>query len=203
MSEPLLPSSVNSYVPAANARLARTQDLRNLFSAAQVAKLFGHDSGLNWLSETITQDRTPELRQYLMRELEVAEITPETILSKLNKSFFEEQSDDWIIRLYAFLTELPGLSYRFAFLPLIRLEDGTHVSDAIIGQQSAFLPSDKETGFPTVRRAICADEVALEFLKTLGLTTPDPVDDIVRNVLPKYRAKKANVTQGGSRHEPE
>ena len=147
MSEPLLPSSVNSYVPAANARLARTQDLRNLFSAAQVAKLFGHDSGLNWLSETISQDRTPELRQYLMRELEVAEITPETILSKLNKSFFEEQSDDWIIRLYAFLTELPGLSYRFAFLPLIRLEDGTHVSDAIIGQQSAFLPSDKETGF--------------------------------------------------------
>lgn len=78
MSEPLLPSSVNSYVPAANARLARTQDLRNLFSAAQVAKLFGHDSGLNWLNETITQDRTPELRQYLMRELKVAEIT-ETI----------------------------------------------------------------------------------------------------------------------------
>ena len=161
-----------------------------------MARLFCHDRGLNWLSETITQDRTPELRQYLMRELEVAEITPETILSKLSKEFLEEQSDDWIIRLYAFLTELPGLSYRFAFLPLIRLEDGTHVSDEIIGQQSAFLPSDTETGFPTVRRAICANEVALEFLKSLGLTKPDPVDDIVRNVLPKYREKKVNVIQG-------
>jgi hypothetical protein len=108
-SECLLPRVNNGYVPATRAKLARTQELRDLFGPSQLSTLFGTDGELAWLSGEITQDRTPELRQYLMRELGITEVTPETILPKLDKSFLQAQSDDWILDLYEFLNGQPAL----------------------------------------------------------------------------------------------
>ena len=34
----------------------------------------------------------------------------------------------------------------------------------------------------------------LKFLRSLGLTQSDPVDDVVRNVLPKYRQDEGDVS---------
>ena len=84
---------------------------------------------LAWLSGDIMQDRTPELRQYLMRELGIAEVTPETILPKLTKSFLEAQPDDWVLNFYEFLNGQPALlrQGRLVDVPLIRLEDKGHV----------------------------------------------------------------------------
>ena len=155
--------------------------------------LFSHDGELAWLSGDITQDRTPELRQYLMRELGIPEVTPETILLKLDKSFLEAQSDEWILDLYEFLNGQPALRRRLNDLPLIRLEDGTHVAARANGQPQAFLPGAIETGFPTVRRAVCATDKARRFLRSLGLTEPDPVDDVVWNVLPRYQGDEVDV----------
>ena len=96
------------------------------------------------------------------------------------------QPDDWILRLYEFLNDQPALRQRALVLPLIRLVDGSHVLALKKGQPQAFLPSDIETGFPTVRPAVCGSGSARKFLASLGLTEPDPVDDVVWNVLPKY-----------------
>ncbi len=191
-SEPLLPRFGGGHISASNAKLARTQELRELFNSSQLAKLCGTDGELAWLSSDISQDRTPELRQYLMRELGITEITPETILPRLDKAFLEVQPDEWVLRLYEFLNGQPALGRRLADLPLIRIEDGAHVAARSNGQPQAFLPSAVETGFPTVRRAVCATEEALKFLQSLGLMEPDPVDDVVWNVLPKYRSDKVN-----------
>jgi hypothetical protein len=192
-SEPLLPCFGGNYIPASEARLARTQELRELFSPSQLGALFSHDGELAWLSGDITQDRTPELRQYLMWELGITEVTPETILPRLDESFLEAQPDGWILNLYEFLNGQPALQRRLHDLPLIRLEDGTHVSVRANGQPQAFLPGTIETGFPTVRRAVCTTDKAREFLQSLGLTEPDPVDDVVRNILPRYQGDRVAV----------
>lgn len=187
-SEPLLPRYGGSYVSAGNAKLARTQELRELFDSHLLGALLGGGKELFWLSGDITSDRTPELRQYLLGELAVAEVTPEAVLSKLDARFLAAQSDDWIRRLYEFLNGRPALRRHVKDLPLIRLSSGKHVVAQIGGQPQAFLPSGIETGFPAVRPEVCATEAAREFLRALGLTEPDPVDDVVWNVLPKYRA---------------
>ncbi|MGQ4808261.1 hypothetical protein NKDENANG_01639 [Candidatus Entotheonellaceae bacterium PAL068K] len=199
-TEPLLPRFGGNHVPASEARLARTQDLRELFSPSQlgtlfshVGTLFSHDGELAWLSSDITQDRTPELRQYLMRELGITEVTPETILPRLDGSFLKAQPDGWILDLYEFLNGQPALRRRLNDLPLIRLEDGAHVPVRSNGQPQAFLPGAIETGFPTVRRAVCATDEARKFLQSLGITEPDPVDDVVRNVLPGYQGDEVDV----------
>lgn len=189
-AEPLLPRFDGGHVSASNARLARTQELRELFDPRQLASLFGHDGELAWLSGDITQDRTPELRQYLMRELMVEEVTPETILPKLERSFLEAYPDGWILKLYEFLNGQPALRRRLDGLPLIRLEDGAHVTARSNGQPQAFLPSAIKTGFPTARPAVCETDEARKFLQSLGLTEPDPVDDVIWNVLPRYHADK-------------
>lgn len=193
-NEPLLPSFGGGHAAARSAMLARTQELRELFSASQLTALLSSDEELTWLSGDISQDRTPELRQYLMRELDIAEVTPETILQRIDAAFLVAQTDAWILRLYEFLNGQSAMLQRAAALPLIRLADGKHVKALASDQPQAFLPGTIETSFPTVRTAVCKTEAARAFLRSLGLAEPDPVDDVVLNVLPRYRTDEVNVS---------
>lgn len=193
IEEQLLPRFDRGYVAAPQAKLARTQDLRELLSPEQVAKLF--DTELSaWLTGDITQDRAPEIRQYVMRELGVAEVTPVTLVPRLTGEFLEAQTDEWILRLYEFLSgQEAALRRRLDTIPMIRLSDGTQVVARQGGKPKAFLPSAIETGFPTMRRSVCATAEVRTFLISLGITEPDPVDDVVWNVLPKYRQAEVDV----------
>jgi hypothetical protein len=194
-SEALLPRFDTGHVPAIQGRLARTQELRELFAPSQLSALFGEKDEVAWLSGDISQDRTPALRRYLTQELEIGEVTPETIILRLDERFLKEQSDAWMQKLYHFLKDQPALRWRFSELPLVRLEDGTHILAHLKGQPQAFLPSAIKTGFPTVRAFVCTTETAREFLRSLGLTEPDPVDDVVRNILPRYREIRLSITE--------
>ena len=194
LSEPLLSRADEGYIPAAHALLGRTGELHNLFSPDQLLELYERQSELAWLSSEITADREPVLRQYLMQELDVPEVTPESIIQKLNRTFLEAQTDDWIQRFYEFLNGRSALRWRLADIPLIRLEDGSHITPKVNGQPQAFLPSKNKTGFPTVRSSICVSEDALSFLKSLGLEEPNPVDDVILNILPRYQEGSIDIT---------
>ena len=194
VSEALLPRFGGGYTSASRAKLGRSQELRELFGPEQITALYGADSELSWLSADISQDRTPELRQYLMRELEIGEVTAEAVLPRLTVEFLGVQPDDWILRLYEFLSGQPALRQRTLALPLIRLTDGAHVVPVKQGQPQAFLPGNVATGFPTVRRAVCESDAARAFLVSVGLTEPDPVDDVIWNVLPRYQNNEVDVS---------
>ncbi len=182
--EELLPALGGIYVSAEDARLARGAELRQLLSPTQLAALDGRSRPLHWLEGSISRDRTPELRRYLVQELEVREFTPEVLLKRMTGAFLEEQTDQWIQGLYEFLGARPALGPRVAPLPIIRLEDGSHVTPAV---GEAFLPGPVETSFPTVRADVCRTDEARAFLRSLGLAEPDPVDNVIQNILPKYR----------------
>jgi hypothetical protein len=193
--EPLLLTSDGNYVTANQAKLARTQELRELLSAAQVAALFGSKVAA-WLSGEITQDKAPEILKYLTNELGIDLITPAKVVQVMTKPFLEAQPDIWMSRLYVFLSgQEAALRRRLETIPLIRLEDGKHVVAYEKGEAKAFLPSSFATGFPTVRRTVCATSEARAFLSSLGITEPDPVDDVIRNILPKYRQKGVDANE--------
>jgi len=191
--EALLPTFDDGHVAAPQAKLARTQELRELFSPEQVAALFGSEVAA-WLSDDITEVKTPEIRRYLMRELDVDEIRPERVMPNLTQSFLEAQSDEWVLRLYEFLSgQEKALRRHLDTVPLIRLDDGTHVVARESGKAKAFLPSAIATSFPTMRRSVCATPEVRLFLISLGITEPDPVDDVVWNLLPKYQQQEVDV----------
>ncbi|MGK0674280.1 MAG: DUF3883 domain-containing protein [Halothiobacillaceae bacterium] len=191
--EALLPAFDGKYVAAHQAKLARTQELRELFSPEQLASLFGSEV-VAWLSDDITEVKAPEIRKYLMRELDIDEIRPERVIPHLNLAFLEAQPDEWISRLYEFLNS-QGRAVRAHLdtIPLVRLEDGSHVVARENGKAKAFLPSAIATSFPTVRRAVCTTPEVRLFLSSLGITEPDPVDDVIWNILPKYQQADVDV----------
>ena len=193
--EELLPALGSTYARAGDSCLARTEELRQLLSPTQLAALVGRTRPLQWLDRTISGNRTRELRRYLLRELRIREFTPEALLSRLTAGFLETQTDEWIQDLYRFLGSQQALRPRMASLPIIRLEDGSHVAPTINGEPQAFLPGPARTNFPTVRAAVCQTDEAREFLDSLKLTEPDPVDDVVMNVLPKYRENQAMYSE--------
>lgn len=190
-NEPLLPCSDAIYASAQEVQLSRTQDLRDLFDPDQLGKLLKVGKQVRWLSSDITADRTPALRQYLLRELQLSEQTPESLLPRLNAGFLQAQPDEWVVRLYEYLNKVPAVAERLRHLPLVRLEGGEHVSAFLAGMPQAFFPSEIETGFPTIRKSICRSPDARKFLQSLGLTPPDPVDDVIRNLLPVYDKREA------------
>lgn len=188
-AQELLPRNDKGWMSAPHAALARGQELCELLDSAQLTALFASDVLLEWLSDAITIDRTPVLRTYLMGEHRIREIQPQTFVSRVTKEFLEAQTDEWVSKLYEFLA---GQSYLWKTasnlrIPWVRLEDGTHVASHSGELPNAYLPSKASSGFATVRPAVCQSEEALGFLKgTLKLTEPDPVDDVIVNIMPLY-----------------
>ena len=88
--EELLPALGGTYVSAEDGLLARGEELRQLLSPAQLAALHGRTRPLHWLESTISRDRTPELRRYLVEELGIREFTPEALLARLTRAFLED-----------------------------------------------------------------------------------------------------------------
>lgn len=193
IAEPLLPTNDGSYASAKKAKLGRTQEVRDLLSSDQLSALY-KDTELHWLSGDITRDRASDIRIYLTRELSVAEITPESIVSTLTKAFLELQNDDWISSLYLFLSNQPALRKRLDVIPLVRLESGLHVRALENGQHLAFLSNGLQTDFPLVKSSVCKTPETRSFLEALGVTEPNPVDDVIRNVLPRYRESTLSIS---------
>ena len=199
MSEELLPTNDGGFVAARNAKLVRGAALMKVLNQEQLSTLCQSNDEINWLSDEITQDRTPDLRSYLMKELNVEEVTPESFASSLKEEFLVKQTDEWFIKFYEFLGSQEALwrssssTLRRNYTPILRLEDGKHtVPFKLDGDPKAFLPPLEATDFPIVKRAIASDKKAKVFLERLGLSEPDVFDDIVIKVLPKYSRPDAS-----------
>ena len=206
-SETLLPRLGGGYTSASSAFLGRSAALRQLFSEDQLRLLYTAKCNPSWLSSDITADRAPRLRNYLMNVLDVEELTPAAIIRKCDSAFFEAQSDSWMEQLYEVLGDIPSLlrpqsGYRFPYntnhqlynVPLIRLENGRHITAELDGRVQAYLPTAATTEFRTICANTCTTTEAREFLSRLGLREPDPIDDVMENILPRYEKLSNDVS---------
>lgn len=185
---PVLPAADGGHVAGSLSKLARGEGLRELFSPSQLGNLVGEDGERHWLSEDITRDRAATVRDFLIHHVGVKELTPDSLSSRLTSEFLQAQEDSWMERLYEFLSSQKNLREDLMKkqVPIIRCADGSHVSPFNGGIPQVFLPSEGKTGFRTVKKSVCGSESARDFLKLLGLDVPDPVDDVIQNVLTAY-----------------
>ena len=191
-SEALLPCLAGGYAQATHTRLGSTEGVRRLFTPSRLANLYGQDSQLFWITDQITDGRTPELRRFIQDELEVVDITPERLvqLFRSGRPFLETQDDEWVRNLYEYFGGLPALHSDLKDVPILRLEDGRHFDMA--SDIEVFLPGETPSEFHTVRRTACDTESARKFLEMLGLREPHAVDNVIQNILPKYDADEAD-----------
>lgn len=197
--ERLLPLHGGGFGRGTDVRLARSARLRHLFRPKQLTALLKSDFRVSWVSGAVSEHRTPDLWRYLIDHLNVAEIGPGKLLSRFDRSFLEDLTNGRIRELYEFLGDLSGLRPKAMSLPIIRLSNGKQVSVQNGNGPAAYLPGIATTDFPTVHPEVCSTEASMAFLTSLGLQEPDQIDDVLRNVLPRYGADLDEID--GSHYE--
>jgi hypothetical protein len=229
--EPLLPTNDGGYVAGNTAKVARGEDLLELLTPQQLCLLLMPPSksqrcALNWINRSITEDLTPVLYRYLVGRrsvwdlenaieplVENIEVRPETILRQLSKQFFEQQPDEWFIKLYQFMLGQRSSWQEVLDKPFVRLQPApsdakpVHVclfrTEGQTQVPNAYLPGKVESDLPLVKRTIAVDEKAREFLRELGLTEPNLVAEVLQKIIPKYTGPKINVTTEEHRRDME
>lgn len=211
----LLPTHGGEYAAGNQVKLARGAELIELLSPQQLGELLGRQDVVYWLSGEITEVRTPDLYRYIVgrqvpsygydskddTEPLIAEVEfrPETLVARLNGPFVANQDDAWVTTLYGYLGGQRDLWPRLWSIPILRLEDGQHVSPRRTdGRPGAYLPPEGQTDFPIVKREIAKEPKAIQFLRGLGLLEPDAVEEVLEKVLPKYQ--KANISVSEEEH---
>jgi hypothetical protein len=99
----LLPADNGTSVSARNGKLAHSAELRKLLTDRQLRALWQTNDNLKWLSGEITQDRTPDLRSFLINKLGVNEINLEAFVRRLSADFLRDMDDEWFVALYRYL----------------------------------------------------------------------------------------------------
>jgi len=191
-NDELLPTRDNKYAKASDALLARGKELTEFLDGEDIYLLFNKRY---WLDANITQDRTPELRDYLLKELNILEVDFESFARRITKEFLETKSDKWMINFYTNLLDQQTLwtdrPYRKGILrakPIIRLENGEHIAPYDEnGKIQVYLPEETKSKYKTVKLTLVKDENALKFLKELGLKKPNLFAEIREFVIPKYQ----------------
>ena len=193
-----IPAAADGYRRAREVRLARGEGLRELLTPDLLGELYAEPGPVDFVHDSITENRTPLLWRYLQEGAGVDEVTPEAVVARVTAEFLSARSDQWIGRLYWFLYQNQALWREPSHpddqagparaKPIIRLEDGVQVVpfDAR-GRPAAYLPGPVETEFATVRRAVAALPNARQFLEALGFAEPDVVAEVLDHVLPRYQ----------------
>lgn len=216
MKEELLPANDGTFVAARNAKLVRGATLMKILNQEQLGVLFQSNSEIKWLSDEITQDRAPDLRSYLMQELDIEEVDREVFARKLSKQFLSSQDDKWFIKFYEFLSRQNALwrpprgKYDegeggiLRKKPILRLQDGSHVNPfRYDGSPNASLAigTDTETSLPIVKVTLSSDEKVQKFLQELGVPELDIVEEVIREILPKYTDDSVMIDPDENKHD--
>jgi len=199
--EALLPTSNGNFITSQDALLARRKDLTDLLDETDIHILFGKN---NWLDTNITYDKTRQLRDYLVNELDIKEVDFETFAVNINKEFIELKKDAWLVDFYGGLLEQRSLWAKGGYYgrnagvlrekPIIRLFDNTHTAPCDEDNKiQVYLPAETKSKYKTVKEVLTQNEKSLKFLTELGLSRPDIFAEIKEFVVPKYREPDLNI----------
>jgi hypothetical protein len=185
-AEPLIPLTGAGYGVAVDLALAGPE-VQELLAPGQLGALCRADRPIWFADESITEHLTPALWRYLRDEIGTDEITPADVVGRLTGDFLQAQADEWIARLYGFLSRHSALWPEVRATPVIRLEDGRQVvpfDDQ--GRPAVYRPGPVASSLPVVRRAVACAPAARPFLDALNLTEPDLIAEVLQIVLPRY-----------------
>lgn len=199
--EALLPTSKGNFTTSQDSLLARRKDLTDLLDEIDIHILFGKN---DWLDTNITFDKTRQLREYLVNELDIKEVDFENFAVNINNEFIELKKDAWLVNFYGGLLEQRSLWAKSGYYssnagvlrekPIIRLSDNTHIAPC--GKDNkiqVYLPSETKSKYKTVKEVLTQNENSLKFLTELGLSKPDIFAEIKEFVVPKYRAPDPDI----------
>ena len=185
-TQDLIPTIENgTYAKASDLAATTSSDLTDIYTPFHK----------KWLITTITRSNdNSDLFNYLTKELNVTVISPQQFCQDyLSKEYLSSKDDNWFKRFYAFLADDKEYLWRSTpkpvgiarSKPIIRLSN----DELVTPDEGAFLPTgNSDSGYRTVKQCFVDDKESYNFLLKLGLTKPNQVDALEKNILKKYSA---------------
>jgi hypothetical protein len=194
-----MPTNNNSFDSVNNLLLARGKELANLLDCQDLNVIWKKQ---NWLNANITQDKTSKLRDYLIKELNIEEITFEKFARALNTDFLKQKSDNWLINFYSNLSEQEALFRDFSTKKsvlrnknIVKLEDETFTS--LYDQNNRlqiYKPPKEKSEFKTVKKIFIEDQKSKIFFENYGVTYPNKFSELKEFIYPKYQSEDINIS---------
>ncbi|WP_158624874.1 DEAD/DEAH box helicase [Gynurincola endophyticus] len=194
-ADQLLPGRNGKYYKTAKSYWASDPELAELFSDQQISKLMGNpDSGLVFVSKGQKQlnQANKTLESYINSIINDT-LDPKKLLRRIDASFMEAQSDEWLLKFYAYLGGRKSLWDDKEKLaqkrPILLNQDRKAVvpfNDDLTAP-NIFLPSERATSYDTIYKPFTEDEEALDFFKGLGIGKPDLRAEIFKTIIPQYK----------------
>ncbi len=189
-TQPVWPLENAGYAfgTSADSLIAREHELIDFLESVDLRMLFNRK---NWLNREISAERNQELRKYALSEAGADEIRWEDLLKKSKPEFFSRQSDDWLVKFCIAMREKQSLLSLLKKTAFIRDEDGRHlIAFNDQGAPLIFLrPPDSriyEDKYRFIHRKIIENPEAADFLKRLGIKTPELIDEVKNITIRAY-----------------
>ena len=188
----ILPTNNGGNVIAEKACIVGSSAMLELLEDEDLKYIF--DGKENWLDDSITYDKTRQLRDYLRNEFNVKEVDFEEFMRTVKDNFFEKRNDEWLMKFYKIAGG--GLGYRDSLKTIkqylskkfIRIENNSMCSPFQRGIKNVYLPS-KINMKNTIKSIFCKEDEIKKFFIDIGIEPANTVDEI-REFLETLKASK-------------
>ena len=182
-THPLIPTREGGYaLPSSLFSLNGELD-HTFFYESQIHTLFDKTA---WIDEGFYQPIHLVVKRFLNSYLGVMEYKLNDILHGITEDFLVAQSNEWMGTLYSEFDK--AKHYVNAYLlnrPLARLEDGSQIPfKSERGDIQVYIHPGVSTRFPCLHPDSTASTGAKSFLNSIGVKTPDIIDEIKEFILP-------------------
>jgi len=183
-THPLIPTREGGYaLPSSLFSLNGELD-HTFFYDAQIHTLFDKTA---WIDEGFYKPIHLVLKRFLNSYLNVMEYKLNDILHSITEEFLVPQSNEWMGTLYGEFDK--AKHYVNLYLlnrPLARLEDGSQIPfKSERGDIQVYIHPGMSTRFQCLHPDATASTGAKSFLNSIGVKTPDVIDEIKEFILPE------------------
>lgn len=190
----IIPSNAGKYVHAKYARITRSEQLVSILTDQLLTQLINDGNQYYWLPTYLTETNREykHVRDFLTGELGVTVIPAEDMrrLIAANPKFLLEQTDDWLVELYAFFENNPA-AYSKATVDIVKTSTGAFVAPFRREGKSyipnVFLPLPKihSTDIHFVDQTLY-NRCRTFFDDVLQLQKPNEYEFLIKNIEKRY-----------------
>ncbi|APU97167.1 hypothetical protein BV902_13090 [Sphingobacterium sp. B29] len=196
LNHPILPGRFGKYFPKAKAYWAADPELSELFSNEQISDLFNNpNSGWVFVSKgqkQLNQANKP-LESYINNIISES-VDAKKLIRRFTAAFIEKQTDDWLIKLYAYLADHKYLwndNEKLAIRqPLLLNQNRKAVVpfNKDLTAPQIFLPLERASSYDTIYQPLADNKDTMAFIIAIGIGKPDVQAEIFNDIIPQYEA---------------
>jgi hypothetical protein len=182
-TEELLPAKDGTFARKENAYWAFAPNMTELFDNKQLAELT--KEGSKWVfskfgyQQTIGIDK--EMAKYIEDLIDNPPLSPIKILSYINQKFIQNQTFEWLHKLYGYLAENKSYQDGIKTKPIFKDENGNAVS--AFENEKLNLYFQAKSGYKTIHPTLLKNNNSKDFFIKFGIKKEPDLEGVINKLL--------------------